>query len=67
MCLTGLSSGESGSGKLQLEGGEGRELQPELEFSPLWSSLPQPHGHTVMREPAGLNLLAALNGKKIDH
>jgi hypothetical protein len=42
------------------QGGEGSELQPELLFSPLWSSLPHPHGQTVISEPAGLKPLCAL-------
>ena len=43
-------------------GGEGSEkLEP---FSlPLWSSLPQPQGQTVIREAAGLNV-GLLNQKK---
>ena len=51
---------------MQVEGGDGNELQPELEFSPEWSSLPQPHGQTVMREPAGLKPFGALGKQIID-
>ena len=47
-------------------GGEGRLPKPpmvdplSLLFEP-WSSLPQPHGHIVMSEAAGLNALGFLS------
>lgn len=61
--LRGLRSGVLGSVTVCREGGgDGREKlvtspEPDEAVEPLslWSSLPHPQGHMVMREAAGLN------------